>query len=265
MEKQHSIPRNPAARWIPLTTTLKLIFSRKRLFGLSALLVLLTIGLTWIGFLISVDFMNDLTGSFLATPPETDTILGWIKHKGWVVGKWLFLIISHVVSFYIAFLLAYTITTPGYAFLSGAAEKLHAGEHFDPDAAFTVTGILIDIFEGLKIACFGILVTIMALFVNFIPGIGQALAFLLYTYYSALMFIDFPTSRRRWGLGRKIGWLREHSSPAFRMGIGPALVSMIPIVNIFAMALLFPILTVHSTLNFSAIEVQKKVQPKSYN
>ena len=98
----------------------------------------------------------------------------------------------------------------------------------------------------------------MALFLNFIPGIGQASVFLLYTYYSALMFIDFPASRRRWSLGRKIHWLQNHSSSAFRIGILPAFVSMIPIVNIFAMALLFPLLTIHATLNFSTIQVAQK-------
>lgn len=259
MEKQYNVPPASVAAWVPLSTTLKLLLSRKRLFGWSVILVLCTFGLTWLGYLLTVDFMDELTGNFIATAPDTDTIWGWVKHKGWIVGKWLFLIISRIVAFYLAFLLAYTITTPGYSFLSSAAEKIHAGEHFDPDAALTPLGIVVDIFEGLKIALFGIGITIIALFINFIPGIGQVLVFVLYTYYSTLMFIDFPASRRRWGLRRKIGWLRENSSPAFRMGLGPALMSMVPILNIFLMALFFPVLTVHATLNFSAIEVQKKL------
>ncbi len=259
MEKQHHVASFQDVQWVPLSTTLKLIFSKKKLFSWSAILVLLTFGLTWTGYLFTVDFVDELTGNFMATAPDSSTIWGWIKHQGWVIGSWFFLIISRIFSFYIAFLLAYTLTTPGYAFLSSAAEKIHAGEYFDPDASFTLGGIFIDMFEGFKIACFGILITIAALFVNFIPGIGQAAVFLLYTYYSALMFIDYPGSRRRWGLGRKLSWLREHSSPAFRLGVGPALISMIPILNIFAMALLFPVLTVHATLNFSAIEVAKKI------
>lgn len=258
MKKQYHGDSAPIAPWVPLSTTLKLIFTRKRLFLWSGILVLLTFGLTWLGYLLTVDYMDELTGNFITTAPDSSSIWGWIKHKGWIVGKWFFLIISRIFAFYIAFLLAYTITTPGYSFLSAAAEKLHAGEHFDPDANFNLSGVIIDMFEGLKIACFGLLITIVALMVNFIPGIGQALVFLLYTYYSALMFLDFPTSRRRWGLGKKLLWMREHSSPAFRMGVGPAIISMIPIVNIFAMALLFPVLTVHATLNFSAIEVHRK-------
>jgi len=97
--------------------------------------------------------------------------------------------------------------------------------------------------------------TIAALLVNFIPGIGQAMVLLFYTYYSTLMFVDYPASRRRWTLGKKLHWLRSHGSAGFRLGVLPALISMIPVVNIFAMSLLFPLLTVHTTLNFSAIEM----------
>jgi CysZ protein len=246
------------ATWIPLSTSLSLMFRRKRLFGWSVLLFLITIVLTWIGYQVTVDFIDGWTGNFAATAPAADGILGWIKHKGWVAASWLFLIVSRIVAFYLAFLFAYSLSTPGYVFLSTAAEKLYAGKHFDAEANFSIAGFFSDIFEGIKIAFFGILVTIVALFINFIPGIGQIIVFLLYTYYSALMFVDYPTSRRSWSLGRKLRWLRTHSSPSFRLGVLPALISMIPVVNIFAIALLFPLLTVHTTLNFSAIERAEK-------
>lgn len=259
MEKQlHHGTSSQPAEWIPLSHSLSLMVRRKRLFGWSLILFLITISLTSIGYLITVDYADKLTGNFLASAPLTDTIWGWVKHKGWVVSSWLFLIVSRIVAFYLAFLLAYSLTSPGYVFLSTAAEQLYAGEQFDPDANLTAKGFLIDILEGFKIAFFGILVTIAALFVNFIPGIGQVAVFLLYTYYSALMFIDYSASRRRWSLGRKLRWLRDNSSLAFRLGVMPAFISMIPLVNIFAIALFFPLLTVHATLNFSAIELAKR-------
>ncbi|MGW8194754.1 MAG: EI24 domain-containing protein [Desulforhopalus sp.] len=257
MQKQlHRTPKSNA-EWIPLSRSLLLMFSRKTLFGWSFMLFLLTIFLTWIGYQLAVDFIDNLSGNLLPAAPAADGVLGWLKHAGWVAMHWLFLFISRTVAFYLAFLLAYTLSTPGYVFLATAAEKLHAGKNFDPDLNFTVTGFLIDILEGIKIAAFGVFVTVVALFVNFIPGIGQAAVFVLYSYYSALMFLDYPTSRRRWSLGRKLRWLRNHSSPAFRLGVLPALLSMIPLLNIFAIALFFPLLTIHSTLNFSAIELNK--------
>lgn len=234
------------------------MISRKQLFGWSLALFLITGLLTWLGYLLTVDFMDSLTGSFMATAPATDTLWGWVKHKGWLVGSWLFLIVSRIVAFYFSFLIAYTLTTPGYAFLSAAAEKLHAGENYPADAGFSMAGIVRDILEGIKIALFGLGVTITALLVNFIPGIGQVAVVLLYTFYSTLMFIDYPASRRRWSLGRKVAWLRTHQGKALRIGLLPALISMVPLVNIFAIALLFPLLTIHATLNFSAIELAQK-------
>ena len=258
MQKQPHVLRPSAPEWIPLAHSLSLIFRRKKLFGWSFVLFLITITLTWIGYLVTVNFIDQLTGNFTTIAPATGSILGWIKYGGWLAGSWLFLIVSRVVSFYLAFLLAYSLSTPGYVFLSSAAEKMYAGKHFDGEANFSLAGFLADIFEGIKIACFGIVVTFVALFVNFIPVIGQAIVLLLYTYYSALLFVDYPASRRRWSLGQKLRWLRTHSSPAFRLGILPALISMIPLVNIFAIALLFPLLTVHTTLNFSAIELAER-------
>ena len=263
MEKQSNVTSEPNPGWIPLSRSLLLMISRKQLLGWSLSLFLITILLTWLGYLITVDYLDNLTGGYLAAAPATETLWGSIKHTGWQLGRWLFLIISRIVAFYLAFLIAYTLTTPGYAFLSAAAEKLYGGENFHADAGFSVAGVIRDILEGLKIALLGIGVTIAALVVNFIPGFGQVAVVLLYTFYSTLMFIDYPASRRRWSLGKKLGWLRTHSGKALRIGLLPALISMIPLLNIFAVALLFPLLTIHATLNFSAIELATKPLSKN--
>lgn len=244
--------------YIPLSRSIAFLLGRKRLVAWSFLLFVATILLTWVGYQLSVNFVDGLTQGFFASAPDTTTILGWLKHTGWLLGKWLYLFISRVAAFYLAFLLAYTLTTPGYVFLSTSAEKIQAGKNFVADAPLTVGGIVRDLLEGLKIAGFGILVTIAAILVNFIPLVGQVLAFLFYTYFSALMFLDYPASRRRWSLGRKIGWLKTYKGHSFRLGLLPALVSMVPVLNIFFMALLFPFLTVHATLNFASLETGGK-------
>lgn len=240
--------------YIPLLRSLGFLFGRKKLLGLSALLFLVTIALTWLGMDLSLAFIDRLTGGFFLTPPESAGIVGWLKYGGWTLLKWLYFFISRVAAFYLAFLLAFTVTTPGYVLLATAAEKLQAGEYFEMDDGLTVKGILIDLWEGLKIAGFGILISIAALAANFIPVVGQLVAVLLYIYFSALMFLDYPASRRRWTLSRKMAWVKNHRGHCFRLGLFPALVSMIPIVNIFLMALLFPVLTVHATLNFTSLE-----------
>jgi CysZ protein len=232
-----------------------MMFGNGKLLALSFALFVITALLTWIGYSLSVNTIDQATAGFTSVAPVTDTLWGWVKYSAWVVGTWLLLLVSRLVAFYLSFLLAYSLTAPGYALLSVGAERLTAGERFEADAAFTLAGIFRDILEGLKIALFGLVVTLAAFFVSTLPVLGQLIAVLLYTFYSTLMFIDYPASRRRWSLGQKIMWLRSHMSLALRLGLLPALLSMIPLVNIFVVALLFPLLTIHATINFSATQL----------
>jgi CysZ protein len=254
-----STPARPD--WISLGSSASFLLRSKVLFGWSFLLVLITVILTWLGFLLTTSLFDSLTGSYFGLAPAAESVWGWIKYSGWIVSKYLFLLVSRIVAFFLAFLLAYSLTTPLYAFLSTAAEKIYCGEHFETDELISVAIILKDLFEGLRIALFGILVTIVALPVGFIPVIGQLGVFGIYTYYSALMFLDYPASRRHWGLGRKLGWLRDHNTPSIKLGIIPAALSLIPVLNMFLIALLFPLLTVHATLNFTAIEQMNQAGP----
>ncbi len=224
--------------------------------------MILTGCLTWLGYLFSLDLINQYTGSFFTVPPSVEHFWHWPLLWGWTAMKWIFLVLSKVVAFYLAFLTAYCLTTPGYAFLSNCAgdrytEKAGAGE-----AGFSFTGILVDLREGLKIGAIGLLVTVAALLANCIPVIGQVAAFVLYVFYSALMFVDFPSSRYRWSLGRKLRWLGQHRNQSFRLGLLPAIIGMIPLVNVFFMALFFPLFTIHTTLNFLALEGGKEVVPQ---
>lgn len=250
-----------APEWYSLGYSLRFMFRQKRLLGWSVLLFLATILLTAGGYQLSIDYVDKFAGAFMVEPPAAETIWGWVKFQGWKIGKLLFLVITRIAAFYLAFLVAYCLTSPGYVFLSTAAEKLHLGKAFGSEERMTLGLMLADVLEGIKIALFGLFITVVALTVNFIPGLGQATVFLLYTFYSALMFIDYPSSRRRWSLGRKIDWIRLHSGIALRLGVLPAMVSLIPLLNVFLMSMLFPLLTVHSTLNFCAIERWQDASP----
>ncbi len=245
-------------QWIGLNSSIGFIIKSKRVLGWSLLLTLLTVFVTWGVFLLGSHYLDIL---YLDLFPARITPEGWwqvIKDKLWLTVSWFFRIGTTIVCFYLSFLLAYCLTCPGYFFLSHAAEKIYAGKEFDPDAAFTLQGILVDLWEGIKIALLGVVVTFFTLWLNFIPLVGQGLLLLVYVFYSTLVFIDYPASRRRWRLGRKISWIRENNKVAFRIGLLPAVVSLIPLVNIFGMAIIFPIMTVHATLNFTIIEISKK-------
>lgn len=242
--------------WVPLTTSLAFLFRHPRLLGWSCFLVLITGSLTWFGYLYSVELVTHWTGTFFTTPPTVAHFWQWPLFWGWTTLKWLFVILTRVVAFYLAFVVAYSLTTPGYAFLSTWAGNRYSPRAGEGEASLTVGGALVDLWEGVKIGAMGLVVTMVALLVNFIPVIGQATAFVLYVFYATLMFVDFPASRYRWSLGRKIAWLQRHAGQAFRFGLLPAIIGMLPVFNIFLMALVFPLLTVHITLNFLAIEEQ---------
>ncbi len=237
-------------KWLPLTFSLRFIFGNLNILGLSLLLMCCTALLTWLGYLVTIHFADGLTEHFFQQAPETAGIIGWFLVKGWWLLKFLFLMFSRVIAFYLAFLVSYSLTSPGYAFLSISSEKKYLGEKFTDDEGFTWAVFVKDLVEGCKIGLFGLGVTLAAVFLNLIPVVGAGLVVILYIFYSTLMFIDYPTSRQHWSLGTKLGWLKQQWPKALRLGWLPALTSMIPVINIFFMALLFPLFTVHATLNF---------------
>jgi len=225
-----------------------------RLLGWSLLLFILTASLTWLGYLYTVDLINQYSGSFFVRQPSVEHFWHWPVLWAWWLLKWLYLILTRVITFYLAFIFSYSLTTPGYVFLSTWTGDRYCEPEETGEAAFSFSGVLIDLVEGVKIGVMGLVVTLIALLVNFVPVVGQMLVFGLYVFYSTLMFIDFPASRYRWSLGKKLAWLRKHTWTSFRLGIFPALISMIPILNVFLMAFFFPLFTVHTTLNFLEIE-----------
>lgn len=248
---QNKISRPP---WVPLIRSFMFLLRHGRILGWSLLLVTVTGLLTWGGYVEALDFVTGLTGHFFQQPPVESGIRGWLAVKGWLVLKFLFFMVLRIAAFYLSFVVAYCLTTPGYVLLSTAVEKSYLGHRFTKDDGFTVGGMVRDVVEGCKIGLVGIGVTIGALFANFIPVGGFGVVLLMYTFYSALMFVDYPASRYRWTLGRKIAWVKRHYMTSLRLGAFPALISMVPVINIFFMALLFPLFTVHTTLNFITIE-----------
>ena len=249
----HQSPVSPAA-WVPLARSLSFLIRHPRLVGWSLVLVLVTGSLTWGGYTFCVDLISQYTGSFFSTPPTVEKFWHWPVLWGWTALKWVFFILSRVVAFYLAFVAAYSLTTPGYVYLSTWAGNRYSQRAGEGEAELSLGGVLVDLIEGIKIGAMGLVVSLVALMANFVPVLGQAAVFTLYAFYSALMFIDYPSSRYRWSLGQKIQWLRHHPHQAFRLGLLPALISMVPVLNVFVMALFFPLFTVHTTLNFLAIE-----------
>ncbi len=138
-------------KWIPLTSSALFMLRHGKLMVLSLFLFILTLGITWLCYHVSIGFVDNLTGDFFLEVPQTLTIWGWIKHKGWLLLKWLFLISTRIIAFYLAFLTAYCLTTPGYVILSTATEKYQAGMQFDLTESTKLKGLVVDLKGGINI------------------------------------------------------------------------------------------------------------------
>ncbi|MBT8345497.1 MAG: cysteine biosynthesis protein, partial [Desulfofustis sp.] len=123
-------PQHPVAPTIPLSTSISFLVGRKQLLGWSVALIALTVVLTWTGFLLTTGLVDHYTASFFDEGPARQSWWGWTKYSGWLVAKYLYVMVTRIIAFFLAFLLAYTLTTPFYSFLSNSAEKIFWGKEF---------------------------------------------------------------------------------------------------------------------------------------
>lgn len=248
-----------------LFKSVKYLFSNGKLVVASLAAVLFMILLSILMYHQISSWFNSLTVSFFNKPPELKAFLDYLIYGGWWIVKVLFKAIVIIVSFYVSFVISYTVCSPLYSFISIIAEDIHFGKP-DDDADFTFEGIVEDVFQAMKIAGVTVVLSIVAFVINFIPVVGQIMAVGIYVWANSLMLIDFPASRRRWAMKRKLLWTKENPIASMRIGTLPTLLSMIPFINIIFLAFLFPLMVVHSTLNFVAYENRKqKETPESVN
>ena len=238
-------------------TSAKYLFSNGKLVVASLAAVLFMILLSILMYHQISSWFDSMTVSFFNKPPALEAALDYIYYAGWWIIKILFKAIVIIVSFYVSFVISYTACSPIYSFISIIAEDIHFGKP-DDDADFTFEGIVEDVFQAMKIAGITVLFSIGAFLINFIPVIGQVLAIAIYVWANSLMLIDFPASRRRWPIKRKLLWTKNNPIASLRIGALPTFLSMIPFVNIIFMAFFFPLMVVHSTLNFVAYENRKQ-------
>ena len=252
MNEEVSKQNGTQINWIPLRENIQFLLKHPQLLALTVILLAATILITFLGYSVIILFFEDLTRAFFKTAPAGTSVFDALYRFGWHVLLWLYIISTGLIAFYIALLVGYSITAPGYMFLSNSTEKIDEtgsmeGESFEFDM------LVDDLIEGLKIAGMGILTAIFLFFITFVPIFGIIVAFIVLMFYSTLMFIDFPASKRHWTLSQKFQWVYKHPIISARLGFIPALVGMIPIFNIVFIAFLFPLLTVHTTRNFRLI------------
>jgi len=215
---------------------------------------LLIVALNYVGaYLLSGIVNSHFSGVFLSWwhEPALSGVWSYILYGLWWISFWSAKVTAVILAFYIAFLGIYILISPVYSWLSLLSEKALLG--MVSETGFSLKQILFDIKEALKISLFGVLLTIIAIFLMFIPVIGIVAGFLLYLYSFSILFLDYVTSRKGMTFKQKIRWTSKHSGFIVSMGWLPALLSYIPVLSIFLVSLVFPLFVVYATLNFLAI------------
>jgi uncharacterized protein involved in cysteine biosynthesis len=83
----------------------------------------------------------------------------------------------------------------------------------------------------------------------FVPGLW-VLGLVLSSLYAALDFLDYPATRRRFRLSRKLGLLRAHPASMLGFGLSASLLTAVPLVGLVTA----PIAAIGATLLFLDLE-----------
>ncbi len=232
-----------------LSETMHFFVEHKILFFYSTMILALTFIVTIFMSSFVISQVHSLTGDFFSTAPKYNTFYTQTLYFLWVAGKFVFNLIIGLIALYVSFIVSYTLSSPLYSKLANITEKFFKGEP-EPSETFSITQIIFDIKEALKVSAIMFFFSIIALFSNFIPVVGQIIAFLIYLFVNALLLIDFSASENRLSLSEKISWIFKHKILSGNIALFPTLISLIPIINIFIFVLIFPFYVVHATLNF---------------
>lgn len=164
---------------------------------------------------------------------------GWLSWLEWLLWP-LFAVIIFFVIFYTFSLLANLIAAPFNALL---AERIEARLHGLPVPEFqgykSIPGLIGRTFKSelsklFYMAKWGILVLI----ITFIPGIN-IIAPVAWTIFGAWMlaveYVDYPMGNHNLFFKEEIKTLRQHRPTALGFGWGLSIMTLIPVLNFFAM------------------------------
>jgi len=238
---------------ISVIQAFKAIIGSGKLFLASIGVILIMMILTFFFYHRVTSFVTVKTLDFFEITPATDELFSQIYHALKVCSAFLFKLVVNILSFYLSFILAYALTSPLYSFISIIAEDVYFGKPQD-DAELSLSGIIEDVKQALKVTLAAFLLGVVAFFIGFVPVLGQFAALVFCFFMNALLIFDFVTSRRRWNFVNKAKWLVFHPALTLKTALLPTLISFIPVINTIFTAFLFPVFVVHATMNFACAE-----------
>lgn len=251
IQEKSQLQQSKSRKKVSPARTLKFLIDNKTVFFVAFIIAVLHFVIAFFTAGSILDFVKNN----LPLSEYTQETNVWYDYILWglvTVFQFISKLLVWMISFYIAFFTAYVLISPFYSFFSALSEKKFFGK--TRDVPFSFKQLLKDILEALILTLFMAILSVVIFFINFIPVVGQLLAFVLYSYSNTLIFIDYAASRRGWSFNKKIFFLKRHPWFSFKSGVIPAVLGLIPLVGIFFMAILSPFFVVYNTLNFAAKE-----------
>ena len=191
---------------------------------------------------LAVRYHDDALALFWQLPAGEGIWVSVLAVLHWVM-RLLALVLGFAVSVVISIALANVFAAPFNDALSEAVELRETGQ---PAAAFSLRRVLGDLGRTLRIELTKLLVYVAVLGPLFVlswvlPGPGQlvytAFASLFTVVYLALDYIDWPASRRGYGMRQRIAMLKVRPMLTLGFGAAVALCLFVPLLNLLFMPL----------------------------
>jgi CysZ protein len=147
----------------------------------------------------------------------------------------LILIAAALVAFYVAFpAVVRVFAAPFMALLSDRVYVAVAGHEPPPVAGSRVMRWVVrPTLEAIVLLCIRIVITVVALPLNCIPGVGTALFFAILLPIEGLDLMDLALSARGVSLADRIEFVKKHIAASSGLGLGAAGLLLIPVLNVF--------------------------------
>ncbi len=164
---------------------------------------------------------------------------GWLQWLTWIIAP-LFSVAILLVVFYTFTLLANLIGAPFNSLLAEKVEALQGGKTPEGSAGLTALAgeAAKSVFSELRKLLYLALWSLPLLLLFVIPGVNAAAPFLWFAF-SAWMFtleyIDCPMGNHGHGFGRQRALLKRHRWLAWGFGSAMLAMTLIPVLNFFAM------------------------------
>ena len=164
-----------------------------------------------------------------------DWLPEWLHWLGWLLrlAIWLAALMVFGLIFTVS---ANLVGAPFYGFLAARAEAQLTGRKPESrlslmqEATLAVATELRKTWYWLWRAA---LLGVLSLLLFWIPGVVPVLWFVFGAWMLSLEYLDYPASNHGLNFAAKRLWLRQHRGLSYSFGSGVALVTMIPIVNLF--------------------------------